>query len=103
MFQSEFINAFQKMKIAHLFIIFNWSVGKGMKYCISSYFQLRNGMFYISYAQFNPNNIIRCDKHTACGWMGAFKNQTHCLWTDLGSYDSLQDFGIGGGREDLES
>ena len=60
-------------------------------------------MFYISYAQFNPNNIIRCDKHTACGWMGAFKNQTHCLWTDLGSYDSLQDFGIGGGREDLES
>ncbi|KAF3947736.1 hypothetical protein CMV_026166 [Castanea mollissima] len=26
-----------------------------------------------------------CNKHTACGWMGASKNQTHCLRMDMGS------------------
>ena len=64
---------FRKWNGALIFLILlKW--GYGVKYCMISYFNLGMNYFILHMLSLNSINIIRCNKHTACGWIWAHKD-----------------------------
>ena len=61
-------------EMVHWFFLFYWSKGRGWNIVWFLIFNLGMNYFILHMLGLNSINIIRCNKHTACGWIWAHKD-----------------------------
>ena len=61
-------------EMVHWFFLFYWSKGRGWNIVWFLIFNLGMNYFILHMLSLNSINIIRCNKHTACGWIWAHKD-----------------------------